>query len=453
MHPADPLQPLLPVKPPLRVLILFAMGQFGWSLASYAVGNLLVYFYLPPEQGSPVFPSFLFQGAVLGVFTLIGILSAGGRVLDGIIDPMVANWSDRSQSKWGKRRKFMLMAALPFAVFGALVFFPVSSSENASNFIWLALVISIYYFFFAMYVIPYNALMAELGHNEAERLKISTIVSVAWALGFVAGNSAYALQGVFEQRGNTPVLAFQTAVLLLQALALIFMLMPALFLNESRYAQQANSDHGIKDALRTVFRNRNFRWFLGSFMLYWLSLTFIQLGIGFYTTLLFGLDKSTALTFSVISFASSFLLYLPINFLAKRMGIRKIMLLGYLVLGGIFLLTVFVKDLPFSKEWMLYGMGVAAAGPLAIFGILPNAIVGNEAEREEKRSGHLLTGMFFGLTAFTMKVGISVANLIFPSLLLFGRSTEHPTGVQLTAFAAFIFCLAGWWAFGKYKSE
>jgi glycoside/pentoside/hexuronide:cation symporter, GPH family len=41
--------------------------------------------------------------------------------------------------------------------------------------------------------------------------------------------------------------------------------------------------------------------------------------------------------------------------------------------------------------------------------------------------------------------------LIFPSLLLLGRSAQNPMGVQATALAAVAFCLAGWWAFKKYR--
>ena len=448
---SNPTQLLLPTRPPLHILIIFALGQFGWSLASFAVGNLLVYFYMPPEQGTATFPPFLFQGAVLGVLTLVGVLSAGGRILDGIVDPFVANWSDRKQATVGKRRWFMLRGAIPFALFGALVFFPVSPAENATNFVWLALVISLYYFFFAIYVIPYNALMAELGHTPEERLKISTLVSVAWALGFVAGNSTYALQGIFESMGKSPVEAFQTVIVLLQVVAMVFMMLPALLIDERRYARQSNSEHGIRDAVRTVFRNHNFRWFLSSFLLYWLALTFIQLGIGYYTTLLFGLDKSMAFTFSLVSFAASFLLYYPVNLLTKKLGNKSMMLTAYLLFGGIFFVTAFSQSLSISKEWLLYGLGIAAAAPLAIFGILPNAIVGDEAEKETQKTGNQITGMYFGLTAFTMKIGISLANLIFPSLLLLGRSTENPAGVQATALAAVIFCLAGWWAFRKYE--
>lgn len=446
-----PLQAILPVRPGLNILILYSMGQLGWSLASFAVGNLLVYFYMPPEQGTPIFPSLIYQSAVLGVLTLIGVVSAGGRILDGIVDPIVANWSDRKESSFGKRRWFMRLGAVPFALFATLVFFPPESSESATNFFWLAIIIALYYFFFAFYVIPYNALMAELGHTPQDRLLISTLLSVSWALGFVLGNSAYALQGVFENMGQSPVQAFQNTVILLHAIALFFMLLPALFLNEKRYARQAPSEHGIRESISAVFKNRNFRWFLASFLLYWLALTFIQLGVGFYTTLLLGLDKSMAFTFSVLSFLTSFLLYFPMSFMVKKWGKRRAMLTAYLIFGAIFAVVAFVKLIPFPKTWLLYGLAIAAAAPLAIFGILPNAIIGDEVEREERESGKQLAGMFFGVSAFTMKVGISLANLIFPSLLLFGKSSDNPLGVQYTALAALVFCLAGWWAFGKYR--
>ena len=188
-----------------------------------------------------------------------------------------------------------------------------------------------------------------------------------------------------------------------------------------------------------------------SFLLYWLALTFVQLGIGFYTTLLLELDKSMAFVFSLLSFMASFALYFPISIIARKLGKRRMMLLAYLIFGLIFSVLIFVKNIPLPKEWILYGLAVVAALPLATFGILPNAIIGDEVEREERANGRQLAGMFFGVSAFTMKVGISLANLVFPSLLLVGKSSNNPAGVQLTAAAALLFCLAGWLAFRRYQ--
>jgi glycoside/pentoside/hexuronide:cation symporter, GPH family len=450
-HTKVVVQPIVAIRPPLRVLILYALGQLGWSLGSYAVGNLLIYFYMPPEQGQVIFPSFLYQGAVLGVLTLIGILSAGGRFWDALVDPLVANWSDRKQSSIGKRRWFMLVGAIPFALFGALVFFPIVPGESAGNFVWLALIIGLYYSFFAFYVIPYTALMAELGHTPADRMLISTLSSVTWAVGFMVGNSAYALQTLFENNGHSPLEAFQKAIIILQIVAVVFMLMPALFLNERRYAKQSTTDHGIWKALQLVFANHNFRQFLYADLLYWLSLTFIQLGIGFYTTLLFGLDKSHAFSFSLLSFVCSFLFYAPVNMLARKMGKKRLILFSFLVFAVLFGVLGLARMLPVSGLRLLYALGVLSAFPLASFGILPNAVIGDEVEKEAARSGQQMSGMFFGVRAFVMKVGVSAANLIFPSLLLLGKSAENTTGVQLTALAALLFCLMGWQLFGKYE--
>jgi hypothetical protein len=92
-----------------------------------------------------------------------------------------------------------------------------------------------------------------------------------------------------------------------------------------------------------------------------------------------------------------------------------------------------------------------AAFPLAVFGILPNALIGDLVEVEEKTSGQRLSGMFFGVRALVMKVGVSISNLLFPSLLLLGKSLENPSGVHLTTVLALCSCLGGWWLFRKFS--
>jgi GPH family glycoside/pentoside/hexuronide:cation symporter len=450
-HPPQALQALVPQQASIGILILYAIGQLGWSLASYSVSNLLIYFYMPPEQGTPVFPAFVFQGAVLGILTLIGIVSAAGRFLDAVIDPLVANWSDRKQSGLGKRRWFLLWGALPFALSGFLVFYPLNHDESASNFVWLLGVIAVYYFFFAFYVIPYTALIAELGHTAKDRLLISTLLSVTWALGFIGGTQVYGIQSYLVSQGKTALEAFQMAILWINGIALVCMLLPALFLNEKKYARQAASEHSIKQALKIVLGNQNFRWFLLSDLIYWISLNFIQLGVGFYTTLLLGLDIAYASVFSALGFLASFVFYAPINLMASRFGKKRLMLISFLLFAIIFGVLSFVQWIPVPKHFILYGLAIASAFPLAVFGILPNALIGDEVEKEERLTGRQLSGMFYGVRAFVMKVGISLGNLVFPSLLLFGKSQDNPAGVQLTALAALAFCVAGWQVFRKYE--
>ncbi|MDP3177756.1 MAG: MFS transporter, partial [Spirochaetaceae bacterium] len=121
-----------PLKLPASKLVLFALGQLGWSLASWSVSNAITFFFLPPEKAgaAPLFPPFIFQGAIFGALTIIGLINAGSRIWDAITDPWVANLSDRSRSKFGRRRLFLLISALPTAFFAFLVFLPLADGSS-----------------------------------------------------------------------------------------------------------------------------------------------------------------------------------------------------------------------------------------------------------------------------------------------------------------------------------
>jgi len=95
-------------RPTIGQIIIYALGQFGWALASFCVANALIYFYAPPEDVGADFPAFIKGGSVFIGLTLIGIIGFGGRILDGFTDPMIATYSDRMQSKMGKRKKLFL---------------------------------------------------------------------------------------------------------------------------------------------------------------------------------------------------------------------------------------------------------------------------------------------------------------------------------------------------------
>jgi glycoside/pentoside/hexuronide:cation symporter, GPH family len=435
-------------RPPLSILWVYAMGQLGWSLTSYMVGSLLAYFYMPPEDAGAksYFPNYLPQVTIIGL-TLLGIIASSGRILDAFIDPFVANISDRSKNRFGKRRFFMGLAAVPLALFSFLIFYPLTEGASSTNALWLAFTIFIYFVSFALYVIPYSALISELGHHHEDRIKISTIISVTWAIGFLIGNSVYALQKVFEKSGDPSVWAFQKTIGLFGFIALIFLLIPVFFLDEKRYTQQGEPHENFLKSLSSVFENKSFRYFAFSYLLYWLSLTFIQSGIIYYVTILFGMDKTYATYFGAIGFFVSFALYPFMGNFVKWYGKKQMIIYGFLTFCLIFIAVV----LPMPPLMRFTIVSVLSAFPLAVFGILPNTIVADIVHQNEMETGKNLAGMFYGVTAFMMKVGVTFANLFFPSLLILGKSVENPFGVQMSVLAAFIFCMAGFLVFRKYE--
>lgn len=442
-----------PQKASTFILIMYALGQLGWSLANFTATQLLNYFYLPPEtETSTTFPVFIFQGLILGILTVVGLINGGSRAFDAFIDPYIANRSDRSLSKLGRRRVFMLWSFIPFALFSFLIYLPPVPYISVINAIWLAFTYFSFHIFLSLYVTPYNALISELGHTPKQRLTISSFISLTFAFGVAIGNSVYILQNYFEQFYE-PVKAFQISIAIFSILSAILMLMPIIFVNEQKYCIQHATKHTPMSAIKAVLADKNFRYFLLSDLFYWLALTFVQSGLIYYITVLAKLDKAITSKFTFILLILSFLLYIPINIIANKYGKKILIVFAFLIFTIGFGLISVIGWLPFSTFWQLGILLIAALIPMAICGILPNAIIADIADANGKKTGDYKAGIYFGVRILIMKLGVSVSSLCFSSLLMLGKSTQNDTGIRLTGIVAMGFCLLGLLFFLRYNEK
>ncbi len=406
---------------------------------------------MPPDTGEASFPPYIFQGAVLGILTIVGLIGAGGRILDAFTDPWIANLSDRSTSKLGKRKLFMLIGALPLALFSFLVFYPISPNNIAMNSGWLVLVITLFYLSFTIYAIPYAALLSELGHQAEDRMLISTMISVTWAVGFFIGNTIFVLQGYFEQTVS-PTLAFQYSAAIFSGIAFVCLLFPVFFVDERKYCAQKTTNTGVLESIGKVLENSNFRNFVFSDLTYWISLTIIQSGMVYYVTVLLELDKEYTTFFMGGAFLLSiFVFYAVVNIAVAKLGKKKVVSFGFIIFAITFLIALFLGNLPVSKEIQLIVMGILAAMPMAIFGIVPNAIIADIVHHHEQTTGEQLAGMFFAFRTLMMKFGVTIGVILFPSFLLMGRSIDNDFGIRFSGFAALVFCLIGFLLFQRFK--
>jgi len=439
-------------KLPNWKLILFALGQLGWSLASFGVSNLIPYFYMSPEKAGAqrIFPPFIFEGVFLGVLTIIGIITFGARAFDAFTNPLIASWSDRSRSRMGRRRYYMAVSFAPFAVFSVLVFLPAQhfteiTNAGASwlNTALLCVTILVFYFFFVMYTAPYNALISELGHNPRERLNISTVIGVTWSLGFAVGDSVYFLKPILERSGMSPTVAFQTVQGIFAVASLVLMLLPVLVIDEKRYVDSTVSNEPMMKSLVSSLKNKNFVRFLFSELLYNVCQTIIQMGLVFYVVTLLLLDEEFTSYLLYGMFALSLALYPAIRALTVRWEKKRMTIIGFGLLTLLFLMFCFMGRVPIPGLVYAFITVAVAAIPIAIFTIVPNAIVADVAEAHGIETGDFKAGMFFGVRSFETNVGISVANVLFPSLLLLGKSVENSVGIRMSAVVSVAICVAG----------
>ena len=171
---------------------------------------------------------------IFGVFTIIGGITAFGRIFDAFTDPMIASWSDRCTSKNGRRIPFLKGAALPLALSTVLVFWSPANENSWINAAFLFVMILAYYLSITAYCTPYNALIPELGHTQQERLNISTIISFTFIAGTAVAYLAPTIWGALIPSFGR-VNAIRVTFTAMALAAFVCMLVPVFCIREKDY--------------------------------------------------------------------------------------------------------------------------------------------------------------------------------------------------------------------------
>ena len=431
----------------------FAVGQFGWSVLAALISSWLVNYYQPDlttqAAGQPIF---IPQGlAILGVLTVLGAITAFGRIFDAVTDPLIASLSDRCKSKAGRRIPFMRAAAIPFALSCILTFWSPVNEESWLNAGFLFLMLMLFYFFMTMYCTPYNALIPELGADQKTRMNISTAISFTYIAGMAVAYLAPVIWGMLEgPLGRVTAIRVTFTVMALIGMACMFV--PVFTIREKDYVQAAPSESTALRSLAATFRNKDFRLFVSSDIAYFLGITMFQTALPFFVTTLLKLDESMSTMYFVLMTALSVLFYVPINKLTPKFGKKKLILFAFAVFTVSFVFTAFFGDsLPIPPAVQGYLLCVIAAPAMAIFGILPQAVVADIAEYDALETRENRAGMFYAARTFAFKLGQSIAMLLVTAFATIGQETG--LGYRITAIAAAAVCVLGGVLFMLYDEK
>ncbi len=424
-----------------KVLWIFAVGQFGWSLLSGIISSWMVYYYT--GEGAVFGSSITAEPLFLSV-TLFGLITAVGRLFDAVTDPLIAGWSDASHFKGGRRIPFMKVIAIPFAVITVGVFaFPATGSVVANDVI-LFVTLMLFYLFMTIYCTPYNALIAELGDTQKNRINVSTYISFTYIAGLSVAYLLPNLAGLFTESLGAAN-AVRLAIAILAAVAAIAMLVPSFFIRERDYIQSEPVKTKAFLSLFKSFQNKQFRRFVYSDVIYFFAVTLFQTGLAFYITRLMHASESNTFLLTVVMTVVSLCLYPVVNRLAPKLGKKKIIIVGFFAYAAVFLVASLCRE----GLWWGYLIAVLAGVPMAILGILPQAVVADIAEADALTYGEQRSGMFFAARTFAMKLGQALSLLIFTSVTVSGTEFSY----RMTAIIATVCCLVGAVLFFLYNEN
>ena len=425
-----------------KVIWMFAIGQLGWSTLAAIVTNWVISFYEPNQEmldaGQTVF---LPQGRViLGVVTILGGIYALGRLFDAVTDPWIANLSDKSTNPKGRRLPFMRKAAIPLTLATILVYWTPINKTSPLNGVWVMVMMLLFYLFMTIYCTPYNALIAELSGSQDELTAISTAISFTFIFGSALGYACPFIWGALTPSLGR-VMAIRVTFVILAVFALICLLVPTFTINEKDFVDSKPVQGNAFSSLTKTFANKDFRIFVGSDICYWVAITMFQSGLTFFITSLMKLPETMNTVLYIGMTLLSVCLYVFVGKLTKRFAKKSLIIFAFVEFSVVYLITALSQGQAGTNSGMVYGIAVMvlAAPAMAILGILPQTVVADIAMSDEAATGENHDGMFFAARTFAMKLGQSLAAILFTSLATIGRA--NGTGYRIAAVASTILCL------------
>ena len=417
-------------------------------MTSAVVSSIGIYFYLPPEGAG--LETQVSEEIFLGVLTAYGLARLIGGVVDSLADPIVGHLSDRSTSKLGRRRLFLIVGIVPMVFCPALLFFPPGEPGSFDIFVFLTVVLALYYIFFTVYVAPWFALIPEIARSEADRVIFSRLramiggpIVMAYGIIWLAGID------LFKSAGFDATTAVQLVVVLSCLFAFAMCLAPILALDESELAV-VPSTMDMKEALGTTVTNRPFMIYLAAQIIFILGMTMTGPAVPYIVRIILGRDEGFAALLSLAMLPGILIGFAFIHVLVNRVGPRNAVIWSIVVMGISMipygLLTPSVPDGPGDLFNLTVIVGLTAIKGLAIAGfmILPTVILGQLIDLDETATGANRAAMYYGVQGlFTKWVYAASAAIMSYLLTAYGRSVEEPMGVLLIGPVAGALCLLG----------
>lgn len=434
-----------------KKLIGYGVGMAGWSTLINMVSVMLIYYYIPPVNSG--MPTLIPQYTLWGFLTIFSLILASGRLFDAITDPLIAWFSDRFKSRWGRRIPFLFISVIPSGIFSILLFFPPHNFETSNNYIWIFLVQLALFFFMTLYIVPFNALMPELAKTSDEKMRLSVVLSFCFVIGiFIASQIPFFASVIGKIFSIADIQTqFRMAIIVIVVVANILMFIPVFVVNEKRYCDTKPTRINLFKSLKTTMSNKQFIIFIIADSSFFITLAIISSGLLYYVKVLLGLPERSSSLFLAIMLILSLSFYPLVVKIVKRAGKKKLIIISFIVFAVMFFFVMFMGKIPMDPRILLYSLAIIAAFPVAVLGILPFTIIAEITDKVSEETGYRIEGMFFAVRAFANKVGQTLGVMTFAILTLYGKDPGNDFGIRLSAFVGMFICLFAATTFYNYR--
>lgn len=367
----------------------YAGGDFGFSLT-----NTILNVYLA-----------LFLTDVVGVAPGVAAIAFFvGSTWDYINDPIVGYISDRTRSRWGRRRPFLLFGAIPFALAFCLLWWRPPFEGTLSLALYYSLAYALFDTAATFVYIPFYALTPELTDEYDERTELTTRRMIFSILGtLVAFTIPLLIVDGFRPEHAGRVLLMGAVFAAVSAIPLFMTFWGT---RERPEFMQAQPTASLRKSISAAVKNRPFLFGLGLFLFNGVTMSIIQVVLLYYVKYVVQREQQSDLIMATIFVVA--LVALPLwEWISHRLNKRWAYISGISFLAVVLLiLASLTPETPLALIivlCVLAGIGVSAMH------VMPWAIIPDAIEYGELQSGERQEGTFYSLITLAQKVASSIA--------------------------------------------
>jgi GPH family glycoside/pentoside/hexuronide:cation symporter len=402
--------------------LLYGSGDWGIS----SMGMMRSIFYA------------IYLTDVVGLDPRLGSFGAlAGIVWDAINDPIIGILSDRLQTRWGRRRPFLLWFAIPFGLSFISLWSAPNWDSQTALLIYVTLSFMIADTLQTLVGVPFLSLTPELTSDYDERTTLTSFRSffqLAGALSVVI--AAPAVVDMVLAAGGSQQQGFMLVGAIFGGIGAIPLLMIGLFVRETSRPEQTEA-LPFRETLQAAWQNVPFRYAVGIHMLNWSAVDMVAVTFPYFLLYwvargdllasigLFGFDLAYESAFFGI-LMSVCILFIPFwLWLARWRNKREAYTLGMAFWVVVQLLAFTIE--PGDTTYLLIIAALAGIGVSAAY-TLPDSMFADVIEWDELRTRRRQEGIFYGVRTLIRK--LTGALVIFITLQLLGWSgyTSPPAG-------------------------
>ena len=362
----------------------YAVGDLGINLYFISSMTFLLIFYTDVLQISAV--------AAAGVLLV-------ARVVDAITDPIMGAIAERTHTRWGRLRPYLLVGAIPLGVITVLTF-TVPDLGETGRVLWAYATYILFGILYTVVTIPYSALTASLTDDYDERTQLST-----WRMGCAFIGAAVVTVGVPEilLLYETKAEGYQVAMTLFAFVATGFLAV-AFFSTEEVITPPREQRLSTRDSLQAVFSNGPLVIVICLFTLGMLSFTVRQTVAVYYFTYNMGRPDLISVFFG-LGLAVMFVGLPFVPKLAAKFGKA-----GAIQLGSLFSIAAcigFYFTDASEHQWIIFWGALVALGgaPVAVLGW---AMIPDTVEYAQWKHGKRADGAVYASASFFQKLAKAV---------------------------------------------